>query len=1119
MSTNQNLLMIARRSLRRPRPRPSSDDDDSSEDDTAGLRHLLRLHRSPNPPEPEPEPEPHVSSHMDALVTSVVTDWTCIATGVPSALSENSVEKLKAQLDGLGTKIPRGASTALARKLLKATPSELTRSSYEGPSPHKRPRIDAEASTCAPPSGSLEVPSTLPLPPSRSQMRNLEGLLESAATRDRPSDVPLSWSETAPSAYFLSQLIPPSFDYFRRCHIFAILAFHRCRIPRCVINEPGKGLIFYYGDMHCRQRPGYKVVPPQQLEPLGLLDAEPMDRNANVDWPAGKVPQEVFELITNSLSREDVKSMRLVNHEFEVKLAQFFRSLVVPFSPELYSFSKNRRGSNGSDETQTAERRSSPVNESDLEMFRTRGWSIRKFAIAFEFHEDMLTLPLADIAQPKWTQTKSFYGAVRWPDTTTVRYDTMRELENTADQTQRMKTAFGLFQSLQELGISLDNGFGWLNGPDQSDRARSEEKPTSIFHSRLEASHGRSMAASLASKFVKSSETVSASDMFHQYVRVLNALGGCEVQHLDVVARYMQMTPMGRLVDLDKNQIKSHVSSFLRYTKVVEPTYHWMTVAGLIKMRESNASEDPRIRGSIPTLLQDPTLERYAAEEQENLRRTQATSRRSVTEAFQYDDFDLAATHDTYMDFRDFYLDRIKNHPLKPVQLTNLQLRLLKETEWAQHAFLTTYVLAVIDNPRPMANVRSLNIAKLPGSQLPIVTRADFWAGLPNVSHVTLMVAPDWREVSHAPSFAHDTHVVQSVLPSLSSERFGRLLARHIAPNRTITSLRLGFVGGGEHAAGMFARNRHVLPAPVLPASHNFAEGDVLLLPHVDSLTLVNCWMPAAALRRFAARMGQHSLAALRLESFSLVAFDGCTQPVAASAYHRLPQLRERYTIRGPTLHPTWQGGKAHTDFLLPRLTDADMIAFRGPITRTLLYRVQQIVTPAQALKRKPLHGTWGAVLSDLMPHTLPPNANTPASDAGLPDSDGGAPSTASAQDQAGSDSEGSASALTRIELDSVGYVQLGYQFLLPEFGAHQGKVEGIMWERREALRHRMMMQTSDIFLGQIIPMYISSESTLLTTAYGLTMGWKEGPERMHNLEDDQLEGGSGRYSGVVEAL
>ena len=54
-------------------------------------------------------------------------------------------------------------------------------------------------------------------------------------------------------------------------------------------------------------------------------------------WPPNVVPVEIFEHLGSSLSRDDLLSMRLVNHEFEAKISsRIFQTVVIPFKSDIY---------------------------------------------------------------------------------------------------------------------------------------------------------------------------------------------------------------------------------------------------------------------------------------------------------------------------------------------------------------------------------------------------------------------------------------------------------------------------------------------------------------------------------------------------------------------------------------------------------------------------------------------------------------------------------------------------------------------------------------------------------------------------------------------------------------
>lgn len=62
------------------------------------------------------------------------------------------------------------------------------------------------------------------------------------------------------------------------------------------------------------------------------------------EWVPNEMPVEIFEEITQHLSRDDIKAMRLVSREFERGVSRtLFDTVVVPFNTELYSMMEQER--------------------------------------------------------------------------------------------------------------------------------------------------------------------------------------------------------------------------------------------------------------------------------------------------------------------------------------------------------------------------------------------------------------------------------------------------------------------------------------------------------------------------------------------------------------------------------------------------------------------------------------------------------------------------------------------------------------------------------------------------------------------------------------------------------
>ncbi|KAL2357102.1 hypothetical protein BJ546DRAFT_836781 [Cryomyces antarcticus] len=210
---------------------------------------------------------------------------------------------------------------------------------------------------------------------------------------------------------------------------------------------------------------------------------------------------------------------------------------------------------------------------------------------------------------------------------------------------------------------------------------------------------------------------------------------------------------------------------------------------------------------------------------------------------------------------------------ITPNDLSKEQKEWLMETEWAQRAFLMSYMLAVIDNPAVFHRIDTLNLACLSSSHVPLLCRPDFWAALPNLRNVTVQIAPDWRTITK-----DDAGYIEcpQVDPSKAVPSFRAMLQHHIATKQSNKHLHIGWLGGGEHAKGVFARNRNLLPAPFMRTEYMTTAdspiSDMLHFPYVEVLTISNCWATPTALLAFFERHKESQVKKFTLSSVSLTA-------------------------------------------------------------------------------------------------------------------------------------------------------------------------------------------------------------------------------------------------------
>ena len=161
-------------------------------------------------------------------------------------------------------------------------------------------------------------------------------------SRSHPSRLPLGGPN--PSIFFVSQLLPASFDQLKRFQILQIFRYQATYVPTCVckVDDRSAPSVFYgslANNEHCFLECNALVNhiyhgPP---EPVEMAPHEAALGSNGKGWPKDQIPVEIFEKVTNYLPRDTAQAMRLVNHEFEKKVSRsLFQTVVVPFRAEIY---------------------------------------------------------------------------------------------------------------------------------------------------------------------------------------------------------------------------------------------------------------------------------------------------------------------------------------------------------------------------------------------------------------------------------------------------------------------------------------------------------------------------------------------------------------------------------------------------------------------------------------------------------------------------------------------------------------------------------------------------------------------------------------------------------------
>lgn len=130
----------------------------------------------------------------------------------------------------------------------------------------------------------------------------------------------------------LHQLISEGFENHRPKELNDIIRQHGPRFAKTTKEKkPAHTISTIPGT--CYQMPPDWDPPSPPVNPLAHGDK---------GWPPVVVPVEIFEHVGSCLSRDDLLSMRLVNHEFEAKISsRVFQTVVVPFKSDIYGVADN----------------------------------------------------------------------------------------------------------------------------------------------------------------------------------------------------------------------------------------------------------------------------------------------------------------------------------------------------------------------------------------------------------------------------------------------------------------------------------------------------------------------------------------------------------------------------------------------------------------------------------------------------------------------------------------------------------------------------------------------------------------------------------------------------------
>lgn len=563
--------------------------------------------------------------------------------------------------------------------------------------------------------------------------------------------------------------------------------------------------------------------------------------------PFWHLPVELVEHITKYLNRDDVKSLRLVSRELNEFTSQAaFKTVVVPFNTEIYGMlgQEPTIDRKGKKRAKISRPEYSWKNANGDELYNGHGLDVfRGFGRHIVKYGMSFVVSEDSLLTPPrkavTEQKTSFWGNYDWPYEEYRRFDAVAGLESAADETPRMKIAFSELTKVKELALSVDSGLGWLNGPDRSIRARILQKPPSIFGHTPSLPDRRSQAQSELWNYIENAHALAGEDIRLASLYVIDG------------AR-----PVAESRDL---RLLSAVRSNLPFV-------------------------DTRVLHEAKQVDSTDCYPSQSTEETEEGSRVVSTNAGVL--------FTSAQQHCE---------EQLGSGSIKPSNLSLAQKEWLLETDWAQRAFMSSYMLSIIDNQGTFRSIHTLNISGLSDRYISMLNRTDFWDALPNLRCVTLIIIPGWRTVEKDEASYVETPKVD---PTGHVDTFCELLRAQIAPRTNIFRLTIGYSASGEHAEGLHARNKLLMPAPVLPLKVRLHSDNTLPLidtvtlqdamllqqalvhfTHLKELTLRNCWITPSALLQFVKLHDTCALQHLTLDSVSLTAvlrLPGDAQPANA---------------------------------------------------------------------------------------------------------------------------------------------------------------------------------------------------------------------------------------------
>jgi hypothetical protein len=690
--------------------------------------------------------------------------------------------------------------------------------------------------------------------------------------------------------------------------------------------------------------------------------------------------------------------------------------------------------------------------------------------MSFEIDHNKLANPPLKCDQEAIT---TFLGIYKWPFQVYNRYSQLEGLEQTADETRTMAKALMFIESAKELGLSIDGGLGWLSGPDINARVAERGEKLSVFGISRFVPESKSKQGRLGKSFSTAASADALSGTYSHYERMLQEAGYQEDDLEPAVNLFLETEEIGVPPSAALGDISPWDSFGLNPPPQQTVPETWRRLRRREALLNGNNRLEPTDSSIIPSL--GAAIASLTDEDNDDL---------------EVPEYQASAPH-TYAS------KALKAKPdgclLKPNDLSNAQREMLLEMEWAQNAFMQSWAIAIIDNHKTFQRIRTITIARLPSRHLPILRREDFWDSLLELNTLSLAIIPDWREVSkEATSWVEDNRIA----PSKAVSAVYELLSQQISSRQNIKTLHFEWLCGGEYAPGLFARNQHILAAPVVSeAMHmvNRAEQHpVLALPHIEHLSLKNCWLSPHIMSRLLLPMKKTALRSLSFDSVSLTALvpsNATPNPVTPAA---ALQNNQHIQAQGAPI-----GANAFNNFIGAGHGQHPALVAPPPAPPAI-----NNTADLTWLTEPPHSGTWADAIDHLTPGiTLGAIRYT--------------------REMGPEPEPKPATNLSKLSFRSCGYVRLPLDFdqtiLDPPPGAHPQA--GANVAKRMSDIDAFMMKAQDHTLGVVVNHMSQNETATLENAWNMTLGWHN--SRPELLGDAQLDGcvnaGHGRFDGLIE--